>query len=88
MIVLDTFGGVTNEKKQELESILDSATLLASEAIQKDDLYEFKKLFVFDYPENVIGANIYENFDIQKLNSWLKNVCSKNENRDDLYCKL
>ncbi|MDA8733185.1 glycosyltransferase family 39 protein [Gammaproteobacteria bacterium] len=88
LIVLNTFGGISKEKKLELQTILESAKISRSEAIQIDNSYKYKKLFIKEYPKNIISADVYQNINIDQLNIWIKGICTTNENHDNLYCRL
>lgn len=88
LILLNTFGGVSQDKKNELKNILETAYFVGDKNIQEDSLYKYKNFFVDEYPKHVISANLYENINTQKLNYWIKNICSMYREKDDLYCNL
>lgn len=88
LILLNTFRGVSQEKKQQLTKILKNANLKKNKNIQEDMLYKYKKLFIDSYPRYVISASYYENIDTEKLNNWIKNICPWQKEHENLYCKL
>jgi hypothetical protein len=88
LILLNTFGGVSQEKKYELKNILETAYLITDKNIQEDTLHKYKKLFVDNYPRYVISASVYKNINTDNLNHWIKNICSEFRDQDNLYCKL
>lgn len=88
LILLNTFGGVSQEKKYELKNILKTAYLITEKKIQEDKLHKYKKIFVEEYPESVISASLYKNINIEDLNHWIKNICSEIRDQENLYCNL